>query len=289
VLAGAGEIPEARAVATIAAPADAEHVVQTFAADLERIGAEAEAEVTLAGRRFTIRRQFLADLRGQRLAERVARLGRPLMILHAPGDATVGIDNAAALYRAAKHPKSFVSLDGADHLLTRREDGAFVADILAAWSRRYLPAAEAEAETGVRVTETGDGRFQVAMQAGPHVLLGDEPAAVGGGGTGPSPYELLAMALGACTAMTLRMYAGRKKLDLGRVSVAVAHDRVHAADCAECEAREGRIDRFERVITVDGATDPDIAAKLVETAGKCPVHRTLEAEATVVTRLAEEA
>ncbi len=211
------------------------------------------------------------------------------MILHAPGDATVGIDNAASLYQAAKHPKSFVSLDGADHLLTRREDAAFVADILAAWSRRYLAAVEAEAETGVRVTETGAGRFQVAMQAGPHVILGDEPASVGGGGSGPSPYELLSMALGACTAMTLRLYARKKQLDLGRVSVAVAHDRVHAEDCAERETREGRIDRFERVISVEGAIDPGLAAKLVEIAGKCPVHRTLEAEAAVVTRLAQDA
>jgi uncharacterized OsmC-like protein/pimeloyl-ACP methyl ester carboxylesterase len=288
VLAAAGEIPEARAVATIGAPADAEHVVQSFAADEARIEEEGEAEVTLAGRRFTIRRQFLEDLRGQRLGERVAALRRPLMILHAPRDETVGIENAAAIYAAAKHPKSFVSLDDADHLLTRHEDAAFVADVLAAWSGRYLPPSTAENEAGVRVTETGDGPFQVAMQAGPHAMLGDEPASVGGGGTGPSPYELLSMALGACTAMTLRMYARHKKLSLGRVSVAVEHGRVHAADCAECETREGRIDRFERVISVEGAVDAALADKLVEIAGKCPVHRTLEAEAVVVTRLAED-
>jgi uncharacterized OsmC-like protein/pimeloyl-ACP methyl ester carboxylesterase len=288
VLAAAGEIPEARAVATIGAPADAEHVVQSFAADEARIEEEGEAEVTLAGRRFTIRRQFLEDLRGQRLGERVAALRRPLMILHAPRDETVGIENAAAIYAAAKHPKSFVSLDDADHLLTRHEDAAFVADVLAAWSGRYLPPSTAENEAGVRVTETGDGPFQVAMQTGPHAMLGDEPASVGGGGTGPSPYELLSMALGACTAMTLRMYARHKKLALGRVSVAVEHGRVHAADCAECVAREGRIDRFERVISVEGAVDAALADKLVEIAAKCPVHRTLEAEAVVVTRLAED-
>ncbi len=289
VLAAAGRIPEAKAVATIGAPADADHVIQNFGACLATIEQQGEAEVSLAGRTFTIRKSFIDDLRSASLRDHIAALKRALIIFHAPLDQTVGIDNASAIFSAARHPKSFISLDGADHLLSRREDATFVADTLAAWANRLLPAAEAptSAASGfVRVSETGNGKYQQDVLVGGHHLLADEPASVGGDGTGPSPYDYLSAALGACTAMTLRMYADFKKLELGRVTVDVSHGKVHAEDCADCgEGRTGKIDRFERVISVDGDPSAELRDKLVEIAGKCPVHRTLEAEAVVVTRI----
>lgn len=294
VLAAAGDIASVRAVATIAAPADADHVLANFEADLARIEADGAAEVRLGGRAFTIRRQFLDDVQSVRLEARIAALRRPLLVMHAPRDAVVGIDNATRIFVAARHPKSFVSLDEADHLLTRKADARYVAEVLAAWAARYLPEpAEAapapDGEPGpgpVRVVETGASALQQRATIGRHRLTLDEPVALGGADSGPTPYDLLAASLGACTAMTLRMYAGRKALELGRIEVSVAHDRVHAEDCAECEGLVGRIDRFERVIAVEGPVAPGLEAKLLEIADKCPVHRTLEAASVVVTRLA---
>ncbi len=292
VLAAASRIPEVKAVATIGAPADADHVIQNFGASVDEIERAGEAEVSLAGRTFTIRKSFLDDVRATTLREHIATLKRALIIFHAPLDGTVGIDNASAIFSAAKHPKSFVSLDGADHLLTRREDAMFVADALSAWANRYVPTPERPQPAGegiVRVRETGNGKYQQDIVVDGHHLLADEPSFAGGDGTGPSPYDYLSAALGACTAMTLRMYADFKKLQLGRVTVDVSHGKVHAEDCADCgEGRTGKIDRFERVISVEGEVAPDLREKLVEIAGKCPVHRTLEAEAVVVTRIGGE-
>jgi uncharacterized OsmC-like protein/alpha/beta superfamily hydrolase len=292
VLAAAGHVPEARLVATIGAPADAEHVIENFSAHLDQIEQTGQAEVSLAGRPFTIRKQFLDDVRGVDLARKIARLKRALVVFHAPLDQTVGIDNASKIFSAAKHPKSFVSLDGADHLLTRKQDAVFVANTLAALVERVLPAEQAAPEPVgdvVRVRETAHGRYQQEIVVDGHRLLADEPASVGGDGTGPSPYDYLSAALGACTTMTLRMYAEHKQLDLPRVSVDVSHGKLHAKDCKDCgEGREGRIDRFERVLSVDGDVSEQLRGKLLEIAGKCPVHKTLEKSSVVVTRLKGE-
>ncbi|MEQ8268723.1 MAG: alpha/beta fold hydrolase [Parvibaculum sp.] len=293
VLAAAGDVPEAKAVATIAAPADAEHVIHNFHADLSTIEETGEAEVTLAGRKFSIRKQFLEDVRGQNLTTRIATLRKALLIFHAPLDQTVGIENAARIFDAAKHPKSFVSLDDATHLLARKSDALYVADVLSAWAQRYIGGAADEdvAEPGaeiVSVTETGRGKFQQEVAIGPHRLLADEPEAYGGLNSGPSPYDFLSIALGACTSMTLRLYADRKGLDLGRISVTVDHKKVHAKDCEECaEGRVGQVDRFERIIRVEGGFDPALGEKIVEIAGKCPVHRTLEQSSVVATKIAD--
>ena len=292
VLTAASRIPEVKAVATIGAPADAEHVIQNFGINVDEIEQAGEADVSLAGRSFTIRKSFIDDVRDTKLRESIAALRRALIIFHAPLDGVVGIDNASAIFTAAKHPKSFVSLDGADHLLTRREDAILVADVLSAWANRFVPEPQRPQPAGegvVRVRETGNGKYQQDILVDGHHMLADEPVSVGGDGTGPSPYDYLSAALGACTAMTLRMYAGFKKLELGRVTVDVSHGKVHAEDCADCgEGRTGKIDRFERVISVEGVVAPDLREKLVEIAGKCPVHRTLEAESVVVTRLGGE-
>ncbi len=292
VLGVAGDIPEVKAVATIGAPADSKHVVHNFGVDLEVIEAEGEADVSLAGRTFRIQKQFLDDVRSQNLEERIGTMRKALMVLHSPTDNIVGVENAAAIFTAAKHPKSFVSLDDADHLLSRQEDAVFVAQVIAAWASRYTGSGTVEAECSseaVRVSETGQGKFQNIMQSGRHRLFADEPKSFGGLDSGPSPYDLMAMALGACTSMTLRMYAGHKKIDLGRIEVTVDHAKVHAADCEECAAEivaeGGRIDRFERTISIAGQADPELRDKVLEIADKCPVHRTLEKGAAVVTRL----
>ncbi|WP_186395119.1 bifunctional alpha/beta hydrolase/OsmC family protein [Stappia sp. TSB10GB4] len=291
MLAAAREIPEAVAVATLAAPADADHVLKNFHADIERIRDQGEAVVELAGRRFTIEKQFLEDIAEQNVRERVAHLRKALLVLHAPRDETVGIDNATRIFVAAKHPKSFVSLDSADHLLTDPADAAYAAGVIAAWASRYIgmeaEAAQVEAK-GVEVSETGLGKFQAMVVSGRHRLIADEPEAVGGLDSGPSPYGYLSAALGACTVMTLRMYAERKGLAVTRISATVTHGKVHAADCLECtqelRGRDGRIDRFERRITIEGDLDAETRARLLEIADRCPVHRTLEAGAVIVTR-----
>lgn len=287
MLAAAAGIPESRAVATIGSPYEAKHVERLLRGGKDEILAAGEAKVDIGGRPFTLRRQFFEDLERHDPAKHVGALGKALLILHSPRDAIVGIDNAARIFMAARHPKSFVSLDDADHLLTRAQDSAYAAEVLAAWASRYLESALPEAVPGVRVIEAGTGKLAQDIFAGRHRLRADEPESAGGDDTGPSPYDLLLAALGACTAMTLRLYAAHRKLPLERVTVDLSHDKVHAADCADCETREGRIDHIGRVLTLEGELDQAQRAKLLEIADKCPVHRTLHSEVRIATRLSE--
>jgi uncharacterized OsmC-like protein/pimeloyl-ACP methyl ester carboxylesterase len=291
VLRAAALIPSARAVATIGAPADPAHVTHLLLSKREEIARSGEAVVQLAGRPFRVKRQFIDDLQGTSPEVYIGKLRKALLVMHAPLDATVPIDNATRIFQAARHPKSFVSLDDADHLLSREEDAQYAATVLAAWAARYLPAAiagraapmEAPARDEVVArTETG---FQTRIDAGGHALLADEPAAVGGSNLGPSPYGLLSAALAACTTMTLRMYADRKKLPLAAVTVRVRHNKIHAEDCADCETATGRLDQFERTVEFEGHLDADQRKRMLEIADRCPVHRTLHGEVRVTTRL----
>ncbi len=288
VLAAAHRIEEARAVVTIAAPFDPGHVTGLFRENVDTIREQGEIEVQLAGRPFRIRRDFLDDVAAQNLKEHVAHLRKALLIFHSPVDELVGIDNASQIFVAAKHPKSFVSLDDADHLLSRKTDAIYVADLIAAWSDRYLDrpesVAKAESDLGVVVVrETGAGLYQQEIMSGPHRFLADEPVRVGGQDTGPGPYDLLLAGLGACTSMTLRLYAERKDIALERVTVRLSHDKIHAEDCAECETRAGTIDRIDRKITLEGALSPEEHKRLIDIADKCPVHRTLKSEIDIRT------
>jgi len=289
VLAAARRIPEARAVATIGAPADPAHVTGLFRQHVADIQQKGEVEVALAGRPFRIRKEFLDDVAMHRLEEHLAGLRKALLVLHSPTDDTVGIENASAIFTAAKHPKSFVSLSGADHLLSKRADAVYVAEVIAAWSERYLdmvPEPDEMPIDGVLVGETRNGKFEQAVIIGKHRYLADEPVSVGGNGSGPSPYEYLLAALGACTAMTIRLYADLKKIPLARVSVLLKHDKIHASDCENCETQEGKIDRIEREIRLDGELTAEQRGRLMEIADKCPVHRTLHSEIDVRTRAA---
>jgi uncharacterized OsmC-like protein/alpha/beta superfamily hydrolase len=291
VLAAASGIPEVKAVSTIGAPADAAHVAKNFAAHLDEIRDKGQAAVTLAGRKFTIERQFLEDLEATHLHSRIGAMHKALLVFHGPTDNVVGVENAAAIFLAAKHPKSFISLPGADHLLSKREDAAYVAEILSAWAARYIigSVSAREADTldsvAVSVTETRRGKFQQDVRVGKHRLLVDEPVSQGGDGTGPGPYDFLAIALGACTSMTVRLYADLKKLPLDMVHVVVRHDKRYIGDCMECvEDKPARIDHFERIIRLDGNLDDAARQKLLAIADKCPVHNTLEKGSRILTK-----
>jgi putative redox protein len=288
VLAAAGRIDSVRAVATIGAPFDPGHVTHNFDGALDSIEADGAAEVTLGGRPIRIGQGFVEDVRAERLGPKIAALRRALLILHAPRDAVVGIDNASEIFKAAKHPKSFVTLDGADHLITDPEDAEYAAQVIAAWATRYLdlrpPAPPPGAPEGiVRVSEADPDGFLQDVNAGPsHHALADEPVAYGGTDRGMSPYGFLAAGLGACTSMTIRMYARRKGWPLTHVSVDVCHDKVHAQDA---DSRgTAKADRFLRTIRLEGGLSEEQRARLLEIADRCPVHRTLEQSAVVETR-----
>jgi len=295
-LAAAGEIPEVAAVVTIAAPSDPAHVRHHFDEVAEEIAAEGRATVRLGGRDLTIGRDFLDDIERWDLLRRVRRLRAALLVLHGPLDEVVSIEHARRLFEAARHPKSFVSLDAADHLLTDEADSWYVATVLSAWVSRYLPqraqqeapaSAEGPAPGEVEVRENGLGPFANDVRAGRHVLAADEPAGMGGNDTGPSPYHYLLASLGACTSMTLRMYARHKQLSLDQVVVTLRHDHVHADDCADCWYTEGRIDRIERRVAVTGDLTDAQRKRLLEIADRCPVHRTLTGQLEIHTRADE--
>ncbi|GAB4370433.1 MAG: bifunctional alpha/beta hydrolase/OsmC family protein [Kiloniellaceae bacterium] len=291
VLAAAARVPEAKAVATVAAPADPAHVAAHFTAARGEIEAAGEAAVLLVGRPFRIKKQFLEDIEAHKLETAIGGLKKALMVFHAPRDEIVGIDNATRIFVAAKHPKSFVSLDDADHLLSRKSDAIYVADVLAAWAGRYLGSAEEQgltaAEGEVVVEESGEGRFTQRIAAGRHALRADEPESVGGLGSAPGPYDLLLAALGACTSMTLRMYAEHKGLALEKTRVTLTHGKIHAQDCRDCETKEGKIDRIERRIELTGALSEGERRRLLEIADRCPVHRTLHSEVVIETKAVE--
>jgi len=289
VLAVAHRLESVRAVATIGAPSDPAHLVTTLEEAAPELATASEAEITLAGRPFRIKRQLLDDLKEQRLIELVSTLGRPLMIFHSPVDETVSVDHAAVLYQAARHPKSFVSLDTADHLLLQKpEDAAFVGQVLAAWVKRYLPPLEDDAPhrdlLDAVVVESGPSGYATRIHAGRHHLWADEPVAVGGTDTGPNPYDLLLSALGACTTITLRMYADRKQWPLEGIRATLRHQKVHARDCEDCESETGYVDRIDQELTFLGPLDEAQRKRLLEIADKCPVHKTLHSEVVVDTR-----
>lgn len=285
VIRAAAEIPSIGAVATINAPFGPEHLRRLFEGQEAKIEQEGRGHIRIGGRTFPITRRFLEDIGRHPMEEALAGLGRPLLVLHDPSDATVPVENAERILAAARHPKSFVALDGAGHLVSRPDDARYAAGLIAAWARRALRLEPAMTRTEssreeaglVVVTETGEGKFANLVQAGHHLLPADEPAAVGGDDTGPGPYQYLLAALGACTSMTLRMYADAKGWPVERISVALRHEKVQIATT--------RIDRMERDITITGQLDPEQRARLLEIADKCPVHKSLHSDPQIITRL----
>ncbi|MBY4891573.1 alpha/beta fold hydrolase [Rhodobacteraceae bacterium N5(2021)] len=288
VLRAAGRIASAKAVVTIGAPFDPAHVTHNFGDALATIVRDGVGDVQLGGRSVRIGRDFVNDVNEEKLAKDIATLGKALLVLHAPRDTIVGVENAAEIFVAAKHPKSFVTLDDADHLITRPADADYAADVIASWAGKYLdlkhPAPPIGAPEGVtRTSEVDPDGFLQDINAGPkHHVHADEPESYGGTDRGMTPYQFLAAGLGACTSMTIRMYARRKKWPLDHVAVDVTHNRVHAQDAG---VEIGPLDQFTRTITLTGTLDDAQRARLMEIADKCPVHRSLEAGAHIKTEL----
>jgi len=292
VLQAAKYVPSSIAIATIGAPLNLTHLVRYLEPQQQAVRTKEEAEITLAGKTFKIRRQFLDDLELTHIQETIQSLCKPLLIFHSPADSIVGIENAAEIFQMARHPKSFISLDRADHLLSNREDSLYVGSVLAAWVRKYLeislPVSPPRELTDNRVvTRTGRRGYQTEIIANGHRLMADEPIAVGGADTGPNPYDYLLSALGACTGMTLRMYADHKEWPLDSVVVRLKHQKVHARECRECETQNGKLDSIEREIELEGPLDSEQRHRLLEIADRCPVHRTLHSEIIVKTALKE--
>ena len=290
VLAAAPRIPSVAAVATIGAPADPGHVEHLLTEGLEAIETHGEAEVCIAGRTFTIGRSFVEDLRTHDLAATLPDLKRALLIMHSPLDETVGVENARILYDAAKHPKSFVSLDHADHLLSDPRDAHYAAGVIATWAERYLPAPPepgdgASGYDAAGATAITRRSLETDILTRGFRLRADEPASMGGHETGPTPYDFLAASLASCTSLTLRIYADRKGYPLRAAHATVVHDRVHARDCGDCEHEEGRIERFRKTLRLDGPLDDTQRADLLRVADRCPVHKTLHGQIEVHTTL----
>lgn len=284
----ASRLDEIKAVVTVGAPAEPKHVTHLLRGGIDQIQTGGAAEVDIGGRPFLIKRQFLEDIETHNILAEMTAMRKAILILHSPQDRTVGIENAAELYMAARHPKSFVSLDGADHLLSVKADALYAGDMIASWAARYV-AIPAEKDLMTSAHAVGylgsEEKFTTSIKTGRHSLTADEPESVGGSDFGPSPYQLVAAGLAACTAMTLRMYSDRKQWDLGEVYVHVTHDKVHAEDCQNCESAGSKVDKFVRHIELIGDLDADLRQKLLEIANKCPVHRTLEANAVIETFL----
>lgn len=289
VIAATPNIPSIKAVATIGAPADPQHVSHLIKNGIEAIENHGAAEINIGGRPFVIKKQFLEDIKASSIKEKLTQFnGRALLILHAPQDLTVEIENAAKIYTQAKHPKSFITLDGADHLLTNKQDSLYVGDMIATWVKKYIDTPEIQtpkSDHPIVVQLKAEDGYTTQINSSKHGFTADEPVEIGGNDFGPTPYDLVTAGLGACTAMTLHMYARRKKWDLQDVKVHLEHGKKHADDCESCENPKSKIDHFERVLEIKGNLNEEQRQRLMEIADRCPVHRTLEGEVRIHTSL----
>ncbi len=290
VIFAAEKLPDVKAVATIGAPSDPEHVTHLLKSGIPEIQETGSAVVNLGGRDFTIKKQFVDDLESNKLSNIAKKLGKATLIMHSPQDDTVDISNAERIYKALHHPKSFVTLDGADHLLSSRNDAAYVGNLIGNWALRYLDTPdESKLKTKHQVVarlDKEDG-YTTQMKVGNHYMTADEPLEFGGNDFGPSPYEWVSAGLSACSVMTMHMYARRKGWDLQSVEVHTSYGKTHATDCEVCESPDAKIDTFKREIEIKGDLDTKQRHRLMEIADKCPVHRTLKSDTQIISEMLE--
>ncbi|MEO8399445.1 MAG: bifunctional alpha/beta hydrolase/OsmC family protein, partial [Ignavibacteriaceae bacterium] len=287
VLRAALKLQQVKAVAVIGAPFDPIHIKNLLIDNIDTIKEKGKALVSIGGRSFEIKKQFLDDILEDNSEAEIRKLNRALLILHSPQDMIVSVDNAEKIYKAAKHPKSFITLDGADHLLSNKEDSMYAGEIISTWVKRYIefPKEVSLISQNQVVVRVGKNGFTTEIKAGRHIFLADEPDSVGGNDLGPTPYDLLIAGLGACTAMTLRMYADRKGIDLKEIKVHLQHSKIYAEDRSNCEKPYAKLDSIERIIELEGNFTEDIKNRILEIADKCPVHRTLLSEIKINTTL----
>lgn len=284
----ADRLSSIKAVAVINSPSNPSHVMHLLKDSHQEITKRGKAKVNLGGIDFTIKKQFLDDLKNKPLADVVSNFRKAILILHSPQDTTVGIENAEEIYKAAHHPKSFVSLDGVDHLLSKKEDSQYVGEVIAGWASRYVDipiAGKIKSKSKVAASLGKDDKFTTNLKVGDHHLLADEPKTFGGNNFGPSPYEFVSAGLAACTAMTIQMYAKRKKWEVGNVTVHIDYSKDHAIDCEQCEEDSAKIDTFTREIKLGGKLNDEQKKRLLEIADKCPVHKTLHTKTQIITKL----
>ncbi len=288
VIFAASKLEHVKAVATIGAPSEPEHVSHLLEEKIEQIEHSGKAKVNIGGRSFTIKKQFLDDLKSKDMYRILHELKKPILVMHSPQDTIVGIENAAEIYKAAFHPKSFVSLDGADHMLSTRNDAHYVGDLVASWLTRYVDKPKTEKiKTDKQVAaRLGNDGYTTEVIAGDHSIIADESEDLGGEDMGPSPYQLLSSALASCKVMTMQMYARRKKWDLKECTVHIDYSRRYANDCANCEDKNAKIDFFDCLINLEGNLSDEQKLRLMEIAGKCPVHKTLQNTILISSRIA---
>mgnify|MGYP002635670177 CR=1 FL=1 len=280
------QIDSIRAISTIGAPSDPAHVRQLIQSGVGAIEAEGEAEINIGGRPFIIRQQFLEDIAAQKLTAILKDLRKPIMVLHSPQDTIVGIENAAEIYKSAWHPKSFISLDGADHLLSNSRDSRYAGQMIATWAMKYAELEVADtilSNYDAAALITGGDGYTTRIKLGTHEIVADEPVSAGGFDFGPSPYELVSAGLAACTAMTMKMYANRKEWKIDEIVVHVKHDRRHIDDCVDCEDPKLKIDYFDKKIELKGDLDEAQRQRILDIASRCPVHKTLLSEIRIST------
>lgn len=287
VIFAAAKIPSVKAVTVINSPSNPAHVRNLLESSASEIMQSGKAVINLGGINFTIKKQFLDDLENKPLTELVHDFEKALLILHTPQDAVVSIKNAEEIFKAARHPKSFVSLDGADHLLSKKEDSQYAGNIISVWASRYVDIPKEEeiiSQKEVAASLDSEDKFTTYMRLGDHNLIADEPTVFGGNNFGPSPYQYISAALAACTAMTIQMYARRKKWDVLNVTVHVDHSQEHAVDCKNCEDDSAKMDTLLRDISFEGSLSEEQRSRLLEIADKCPVHRTLSSRMQIITK-----
>ncbi len=290
VLLAAKYIESVSAIATIGAPAEPLHVAHQFGDNIDKIENQGSAEVNIGGRPFKVKQQFLEDIRGTNLKSVINELRKSILVMHSPQDKIVNINNAADIYTAAFHPKSFISLDGADHLLSNKADSLYAGDVIASWATRYLNITEETPKLRTReqvVVQTGSDKFTTHIKMDEHMITADEPASVGGNDFGPSPYELLLAGLGACTSMTMKMYADRKGWDIDNITVHLSHEKRHGDDYSDSENPTAKIDFIEKSIEIEGDITEKQRQQMFNIAKKCPVHRTLLGDIKIDSSLLE--